>query len=400
MFARHGYSTRPMSRLRQGLVALVAVACLGEIALPTADAQFRVIAPPRRAATALGDVIYARADATRAVGSFLVDQGIARNLHAEAASKEMDNYLKWVDTYFQARIRNREYRDQLNPGYADSRRSNYDRRKKEILETPSFVLANKDVTADDLNWMLRELISDNEAVSIAYRNDPNYQVPLSKEALSQIRLTDGAHAHGEALVFRAGEGEVLEVSWPYVLRAPDFDAERAAFESLRDEVLALLKQGEPVPFELTEKWMKSIDALSAKLASKYSADWIPESFAEHQRVGQAEKYLAGLALQSYRALATGDRGALNGNLRFEGESLSELMVHMLEKGLEFAPPEPGAEGSYRHVWLGMLRIFEEVNQDFKTKEEQEEERKQEARRGRAPENALGPNQPQFVAPQP
>jgi hypothetical protein len=388
MFARHGNTARHASLLRQGLVVCVALACLGEIALPTAEAQFRIIAPPRRAATALGDLIYARADATRALGSFLVDQGVARNLHAEAASKEMDNYLKWVDTYFQARILNRQYRDQLNPGYADSRRGNYDRRKKEILETPSFVLANKPVTAEDLNWMLRELISDSEAVSIAYRNDPNYLIPLSKEALSHIRLTDGGLANGEALVFRAGDGEVLEVSWPYVLRAPDFDSERAAFEALRDEVLALLKQGEPVPFELTERWMQSIDALSAKLASKYSADWKPESFAEHQRVGQAEEYLAGLALQTYRALATGDRGALNGNLRFQGESLSELMVHMLEKGLEFAPPEPGAEGSYRHVWLGMLRIFEEVNRDFETKEEQEDD--QQAEPARIEPRILGP----------
>src|SRR6185437_13981257 len=101
-------------------------------------------------------LIFAQADYLRAHGYVLMSAAVARNLNAESASKEMDNSLKWLSTYFERRRLNREAREAENPGYLES----LELRKKQYRR-----IIDNDLAAMEgdwsvkLNWMLRELLA-------------------------------------------------------------------------------------------------------------------------------------------------------------------------------------------------------------------------------------------------
>jgi len=64
-------------------------------------ARGHIFLPPTRGATVLSTHIDAQARYIAAVGDFLESRAIARRIEADAFDREMDNALKWVETYFE-----------------------------------------------------------------------------------------------------------------------------------------------------------------------------------------------------------------------------------------------------------------------------------------------------------
>jgi hypothetical protein len=46
----------------------------------------------------------------------------------------------------------------------------------------------------------------------------------------------------------------------------------------------------------------------------------------------------------------------DGSYRFQGETTVELLHHMSRFGLQFAPPEPGDEGTYEKLFFAVRAI--------------------------------------------
>ena len=49
--------------------------------------------------------------------------------------------------------------------------------------------------------------------------------------------------------------------------------------------------------------------------------------------------------------------AFDASYRFQGDSVAQLLQHMMNKGLEFAPPEPGDEAVYRRVFSAVRALY-------------------------------------------
>jgi hypothetical protein len=353
----HLSSRRPFL---QSIRLFVLAVCAGLALAEPLSAQKIIRAPSSAAATAYSAGILAQSDYLRAQGDFLVSASTARQINAQAAEQEMRNSVQWVNTYFERRRLNREYRAAEKPGYLereDIRNRTYYRLIKQNVQT---VLA-ADVT-NELNWMLHDLLAyssfqsflESYADSLVNSTD---NIPLSDSEKHHVRLREGRNAGGKVLVFRADTAEMLETRWPLGLRAEAFDASRAQFEAARRRALTELKEHKKLDRANEAGLMKAVDQLSETLNAAYPRERqasSPQIFTDYLT---AKRYLQSLALATYRLIESGSEVAFDDSYRFQGDTLADLLQHMMTKGLEFASPEPGDESTYRHLFGAVRALY-------------------------------------------
>lgn len=311
--------------------------------------------PPSWGATPLSTVIQAEASYIAAAGDYLESAAIARRHHAAAAEHEMRNALLWVDTYFGMREKNRAWRLKENPNFL----MREEKRQKVMADRIDkfFQHTLKGDVTEEINWLLREL--SGPALAYQYMPgdktlaDSNLDEKLGPRDLRLIRLADGSRG----LVFAADEGEVLKTNWPRALRGPEFESVRGHFERTRDEVLKEFKDKGKLSWESEQRLMAAVDRVAAAFSAAYPREVRLESGPAYLEYAAGKRFVQALAAGAYRAINTTDRWMLDGSLKFTGDSVVDLVHHMYQNGLEFAPPEPGAEGVYRKVFLAMRGLY-------------------------------------------
>jgi hypothetical protein len=313
--------------------------------------------PPTYGATPLSTIINAQANYIAGLGDYLESASVARVNNAVAAEQEMKNALRWVDTYFEMREKNRAWRLKENPPHSvhldrqqQAMRDNIDKYFQESLKG--------DVTKQ-LNWLLREL----SGPALAYQYLPgdktlagsNLDEKLGPRDLHLLRLTDGGR--GSKLVFPADDATVLETRWPMALRIPEFRAVREHFEKTRDEVLKELRDTGKLNWESEQKLMAAVDEVAAAFNTAYPREVRTESGPAYVEYAAGKRFVQALAAGVYRALNTQDRWVLDGSYKFNGDSVVGLIHHMYQNGLEFAPPEPGGEGVYKKMFFALRGLY-------------------------------------------
>ncbi|OYV89220.1 MAG: hypothetical protein B7Z73_07040, partial [Planctomycetia bacterium 21-64-5] len=137
-------------------------------------------------------------------------------MNAKAASMEMDNAVKWVNTYFKRKQLNQKWRATLRPPYIDREEKRQEMYRR--LIDKNLAASSGDLT-DELNWMLRELLA-NTSYEEFMSDTPNSMISsehnarLSDSDRHQIQMTEGKLAGGKAIKIRADTAEVLETRWP------------------------------------------------------------------------------------------------------------------------------------------------------------------------------------------
>ena len=182
-------------------------------------------------ATPLSAAIRSQAQYLVAKGEFFKKVSQSRINHAQAADKEIDNYAKWIDTYFEGRKDNKAYRKQETPGYFVRQKKQQEIRKKRI--TDLYQVVNDGNVTKVNNWLLHELAG----MTFPYRYPSDEQdkpeltidAQLSRADLEKIRLTDGGRAGARKLTFDADQAKVLDNYWPLALRDPQFEKQRQHF---------------------------------------------------------------------------------------------------------------------------------------------------------------------------
>ena len=349
-----------------GLVVLLA-AGIGWASLNSVFAQgeppshAHVLLPPQYGATALSTVIFAQASYIAATGDFLESAAIARRHNAIAAEHELHNAKLWVQTYFERRELNRAYRLKEDPPYLDKEEHREAQTERRIVDNTQLVVDGN--LTDELNWLLRELAGISVVHELFAENDPLAELEaalkLAKGDAQHIRLTDGV-AGGEQLVFRASSAEVLDNRWPRALRGPRFDVDRQRFETARSKAVDQLRAGEQLSRANEEALMDAID----RLAAAFNAAWPQEKRAVDSKTflvyAAGKRSLQSMAASVYRLIETNDWRLFDDSYRFQGDSVVDLVRHLCRYGLEFAPPEPGDEGTYKKLFFAMRTLYLEL----------------------------------------
>ncbi len=338
---------------------LLATAAWAGLLLPQAASGQTIVRVQSTPISAASLQILVQSEYLRAQGAFLASSAEARHVNAEAAQMEMDNAVKWVNTYFERRRLNREYREAENPGVIEQQEKRRELRRR-ILEKNLQESLGTDLT-DELNWMLRELLA-HASYSVFMSDHPmsllgsQDNLPLSIEDKRLIRVNEGKVPGGKSLVFGLDPDQVLEPHWPLALRGESIKPARDAFEAARDRALGDLKISRKISEANQERLMKSVDHLSEQLNAAWPQERrrSPQDFLTYL---SAKRYLQTLAVSTYRLIETDNPAAFDDSYRFRGETVGELLQHMMNKGLEFAPPEAGGEAVYRKLFNAVRTFY-------------------------------------------
>ena len=196
--------------------------------------EHNVILVPNNVLSVRTDMIRARAQYLQAMGDFEESIGIARIYHAQAEQMEIRNHAEWVKTYFALKDLNKAYQLKENPPFLDRQARAREQLKRLHVENPHL---ERETSDECLNWFLRELGGPLLAAAFLERQVGRglANQPLPADHVHQIMLMEGAG--GRRTVFRADEAVPLETRWPFVLRGPEFEEVRRAFERARDQAI-------------------------------------------------------------------------------------------------------------------------------------------------------------------
>jgi hypothetical protein len=332
---------------------------------PPANRTVVNIRGARYGGTPLSYLIEAEADYLQAYGQMHESLAVARKIHAEAYSLELDNWVKYVKCYWERRrLYEAEYR-RLHPLEWDVEKERQARMTQLVNEQYQRVLRGD--TTRVCNWILRELansVVSYQCVSGRSPNQPETDCQLMDQDLRFILLTDGGRG-GKPLVFAANEKSPLLPPWPFLLLAPDFDKAREHYEQVQKAVVEEIKTTHKFSHENHTDLIAAIEKLYAALEVAYpkeNREGKTKVYADYRVAKQAVDMLAA---NVHRAATLNDASVIDGQLCFKGNSLFALVQHMYKNGLEFAPRKPGTGGelTYQKLFTGLRQIYVRIGPD-------------------------------------
>lgn len=314
-----------------------------------------IFLPRTRGATALSAFIDAQAHMIVAQGDFLESAAIARRHHAAAAAQEIKNSVEWVKAYFERKELNRAYRQKYHPNYIQ-RYEKVQRLKENLLEERPELATAGDVT-DDLNFMLDKLSNHSLAHQVIFgdRSTSDKDGKLTEDDIHNLILTDGT-GKGSTVTFRAEQGSPLDFDWPLVFRDAGFDVAREEYEAAKQQLLADFADGEVDAASWTAI-QEAIDHLFTELHRQYPPARFENDPQEFMVYNAAMRFLKTKASMVFQARITADTIYLTDKFIFDGETVLDLVRHMAEHGLRFAPPEGGGKGSYNRLYMMMRQLY-------------------------------------------
>lgn len=309
--------------------------------------------------------VLAQAELIRANSQAAVFFGVARNLNAEAARKEIDNSVEYVKAYWERR-RIWEQNKLQRRGTHLSRQRKRNQKAWERLQYHPEMTGSSIEQGQPINFLLRRL----SGTMLSYQGtapDPDLleDMQLDDGLLGRLNLRKPAKG-GEHLVFRANEGTALNVDWwPFLLRGEQFEPQRVAFEKARQEAVREATAGST----LSEARLRPLSDTLAGLAQAFllahpQAGWARNGTAHFHRCREAETFLLSLDKEIRRLETTGDASSLTGSNAYDpgkhGQDLVSLLTYMARNGLEFAPATPGNEATYHAVFAMMRDLYGDV----------------------------------------
>lgn len=334
---------------------------------PNIPGSAPVFLPPSYGATPLSTVIQAEASYLVGLGVLLEKEGIARRHHAAAAEHEIRNSLLWVQTYFERKEVNRAFYKKYHPDYLDWQAKQQQKVERRIEELPELALEGD--PSDELNAMLDRVAGSTLAHDFLSESNPlvdsEIDTPLLEGDLAHLFLTDGGKRSGQILTFRPNDPQALDPRWPLALRGAEFDAVREAFETARNQAVAELGDRGQLKPETERALFDAMDALSAKFFQEYPYSRRATS-QDFLVFNAGKRYVQSLALGVFRVVETNDARLFDGSYKFTGSSLVQLVGHLCRYGLQFAPPAPGDEGTYRKTFNGLRRLYLHLESDEAT----------------------------------
>ncbi len=342
------------------------------------EAQPAVVSPqyrlPRRAYWgaydpyyALTARVYAQAELIRAQSDAAVGYATARNLNADAYSKELDNWQKEVRVHWDRQIIREKKKLELAHVKQISKMKYLNDRKWQnsrdwdLLKNHQELSGSRIHSGRALNFLLSRMAGTalppqfNSKTS-QFTKEALEQMPLNKMWFSHIRLKQGG------LTFFADKPLNNGVSlWPYILRWDEFEPERKAFEQARISSIKEVESKGQVSVETIKKMQRELMALSNKLHGSTTVKQWVKRHRRYTEFNGSDRFLRELDREIMTVEKTGDVRPLKGNNSFnpktDGDHVIGLLCYMNRNGIEFAPAEPGSEFAYHNLFVLMRSIY-------------------------------------------
>ncbi|MCA9136110.1 MAG: hypothetical protein KDB00_05110 [Planctomycetales bacterium] len=317
--------------------------------------------------------IYAQADLIRAQADAAVGYGYARQLHADAYSKELDNWKKELRVYWerkalaeQKKLELQHVRQITQMRYLNDQKWQNSRVWDRLKNHPE-LSESKIRNGSALNFMLARLAASSlpyqfDADSSRFSAEALGQLDLDSELLSHITLKQGPYK------FSADHSVDSTINlWPYLLRWDDFKASRLSFEAARDTVV---KESE-ADGQASVESIRRMEASLLQLSNEYHgsakvAQWVKER-NRYTHFYSGDRFLQELDREILQLEKTGDIRPLRGQSGYDpktdGDHVVSLLSFMNRNGVEFAPATPGSEFAYHNLFVLMRSLYLTVSEE-------------------------------------
>lgn len=163
-------------------------------------------------------------------------------------------------------------------------------------------------------------------------------VPISEEILRHLNLTTGTAA-GSVGVFKNG----AELTWPMVLRGPEFKTPRDNINRIAPDAVRQAASGSLEP-DTYKKFKNAINDLG-EIINNMASDLSPGDYIQSKRfANNLDEGLKNLSEPN-------SVNYLNGRWSAKGGTVGALMDHMTSNGLRFAPAVEGDKPSYNAFYM-------------------------------------------------
>ncbi len=310
--------------------------------------------------------IHLQAELMRAQGHAAIDYAAARNILADAYSKNLDNALKEMTVIWDRKIIKEQKRLELDDvkriakmKYLNDRRWVNNRKWEQLKYHPSIARA-KIENGEALTFLLDRLgvtipLFDYQKAASHFETTALSDLKIDTSRLKDVMLKQGA------LVFAANQDvrERIE-TWPFLLRWDEFSAVRRDYEEARLDVVEESRNGGQVKVETIEKMQRAfMELANAYYNSEQVEKWLKGTKRYSQR-RHAHLFLGRLNNEIRRLQETGDiRPMQDGKVyapEVDGDNLLGFLCYLKRNGLQFAPPKPGREAVY-HELFNMMRAL-------------------------------------------
>jgi hypothetical protein len=268
-----------------------------------------------------GGYLRGAADVINAQGRF-VNSLQERDLKREQVYRErLENKKRALDTYL--------YLLKNTPTPEDMHQAYLKQAVRRMVNDPS---VNEIYSGQALNLILDDLRKANKDRSLR-----GPQIDLDEDVVRHVNLSKGGSDNNAGLLKRANENE-RQISWPLLLKDPEYKNERQLLNTLVKEALKQAVDNRVDPGTYNEI-SAAVERLQQQLASNIR-DLPPNQYM------QAKRFLSNFA-DSLKVLQKPDAGDyFSDKYTPKAKSVGDLVKFMLAKGLQFAPAVEGDEAAY------------------------------------------------------
>jgi hypothetical protein len=311
--------------------------------------------------------VYAQAALIRAQGDAAVSYALSRNLHAEAYSKELDNWEKELRVYWDRKITAEKKKLELGDiqqvkrmRYLNDNKWKNSRTWDQFRNHPE--LAESRIRNGDAhNFLLARLAGS----ALQYQFDPDSS-RFGSDAIEQLKLDESWLGHIRikqgAFVFPANESVQENISvWPYVLRWKEFESARSSFEEARAAVIDDSKDDGQASVATIERLEQALLKLARDFhISDNVKQWVKKKH-RYTHFLASDRFLRDLDHEIIRLERTGDirpfQDRAGYDPKVDGDHVVSLLCFMNRNGLEFAEPKPGSEFAYHNLFVMMRALY-------------------------------------------
>ena len=212
-----------------------------------------------------------------------------------------------------------------------------------------------------MNWMLVQLVTFREVQDLFF-NDADagrfedIDLPLSPLDLAFLQLCLVERVDGQQVVFIADRGSSLTSSLPLSLRQDGFKGERLEFEKLKQRIANDARDG-VIEYARLKDAEYVFERFREALDRKFPLDDRKAHTSVFFEYRSGLKFL--LVQEAAIRLAVESKSAysLSGDFAFQGDSLFQLLNHMVKNGMHFASPAKGKRHVYEKIYLAMRNLY-------------------------------------------
>jgi hypothetical protein len=174
-------------------------------------------------------------------------------------------------------------------------------------------------------------------------------IPLPEDMLKHINLSTGKRPANIGVLRDGGKFE-----WPLILQDDAFTKDRERLEVLTQQAVNEAATNGRVDTKIIRELTPTIDRMQQNLL-RMVQEAPPDQYME------GKKFLRELAA-SYKLFQDPDVGNYFGKWVPRGRTVAELLQHMIDNGLQFAPALPGDETYYTAFYNSLLKYDTGISQ--------------------------------------